>query len=98
MSKLKIYFSSFTGASNAKFDGMLLISVTYSICLMYKVLYNRTFNFGFPSYSPLYECDFSSVMSKLKIYFSSFTGASNAGMLMNSVTHYYLSGVKNLVY
>ena len=29
--------SSFTGASNAMFDGMRVIGVTYSICLAYKV-------------------------------------------------------------
>ena len=34
---LNMYVSSFTGASNARIDGMSVISVTYSTCLAYNV-------------------------------------------------------------
>ena len=43
-SKLNFYFSSFTGASYARIDGLSLISLTYSICLVYKIWNLRTFN------------------------------------------------------
>ena len=38
-------FSSVTGASNARIDGMSVISLTYSICPVYKIWDLRTFNF-----------------------------------------------------
>ena len=78
-SKLNFFVSSFTGASNARFDGMVYISVIFSTCLVYKIWNLRTFNFWIPRlYNPLSECDFCSVSSKLNFLFSSLTGASNA--------------------
>ena len=44
---LNMYFSSFTGASNARNDGMSVISVTYSTCLAYNVSHLRTSDFSY---------------------------------------------------
>ena len=42
-----MYVSSFTGASNARIDGMSVISVTYSTCLVYNVSYLGTSDFSY---------------------------------------------------
>ena len=44
--KFLFFFSSFTGASNARNDGMSVISVTYCTCLVYIFYDPRTFNFS----------------------------------------------------
>ena len=46
-SNLNNHFSSFTGASNARNDGMSVISVNYSMCLVYNVSDLRTFDFSY---------------------------------------------------
>ena len=43
-SKLNFFVSSFTGASNARFDGMVETSMT-STCVVYKIWNLRTFHF-----------------------------------------------------
>ena len=42
--KLNFFFSSFTGASNARFDGMVETSMTFSTCVVYNILCLGTFN------------------------------------------------------
>ena len=37
-SKLNFFVSSFTGASNARFDGMVETSLTFSTCVVYNIL------------------------------------------------------------
>ena len=44
-SKLNFFFSSFTGSSNARFDGMVEISMTFSMCVFYYIWCLGTFNF-----------------------------------------------------
>ena len=44
---LNMYVSSFTGASNARIDGMSVISVTYSTCLVYNVSDLGTSDFSY---------------------------------------------------
>ena len=41
----KLNFFSFTGQSNARFDGMVKMSMTFSTCVVYKILYLGTINF-----------------------------------------------------
>ena len=43
-SKLNFFFSSFTGASNARFDGMVETSMTSSTCVVYNIWCLGTFN------------------------------------------------------
>ena len=42
---LNFFVSSFTGASNARFGGMVETSVTLSTCVVYNILCLGTFNF-----------------------------------------------------
>ena len=42
---INVHISSFTGASIGRSDGMSVISLTYSTCLVYKISDLRTFNF-----------------------------------------------------
>ena len=44
-SKLNFFVSSFTGASNARFDGMVETTMTYSTCVVYNIRCLGTFNF-----------------------------------------------------
>ena len=44
-SMLNFFVSSFTGASNARFDGMFETSMTLSTCLVYNIWCLGTFNF-----------------------------------------------------
>ena len=37
-SKLNFFVSSFTGASNARFDGMVETSMTFYTCVVYKIV------------------------------------------------------------
>ena len=46
--KLNFFFSSFTGASNARFDGMVETSMTFSTCVVYNIWCLGTFNFWNP--------------------------------------------------
>ena len=43
--KLNFFFSPFTGASNARFDGMVETSMTFSTCVVYNIWCLGTFNF-----------------------------------------------------
>ena len=45
LSKLNFFVSSFTGASNARFDGMVETSMTFSTCVVYNIWCLGTFNF-----------------------------------------------------
>ena len=42
---LNFFFSPFTGASNARFDGMVETSMTFSTCVVYNTWCLGTFNF-----------------------------------------------------
>ena len=44
-SKLNFFVSLFTGASNARFDGMVKTSMTFSMCVVYYIWCLGTFNF-----------------------------------------------------
>ena len=44
-SKLNFFVSSFTGASNARFDVMVEISMTFSTCVVYNIWCLGTLNF-----------------------------------------------------
>ena len=73
------FVSSFTGASNARFDDIDQITMTFSTCLVYNIWCLETFNFfGIQGYSPVSVCDSCSVWIRLNFFVSSFTGASNA--------------------
>ena len=43
--KLNFFSSSFTGASNARFDGMVETSMTFSTSVVYNIWCLGTFNF-----------------------------------------------------
>ena len=43
--KLNFFFSSLTGASNARFDGMVETSMTFSASVVYNIWGLGTFNF-----------------------------------------------------
>ena len=85
---LIIYFSSFTGATNARNEGMSVISLTYSTCLvqMFRIWEPPIFHI-YQGYKPWSESDFCSFSINLIIYFSSFTGATNARNDVISVTY-----------
>ena len=44
-SKLNFFVSSFTGAFNARFDGVVETGMTFSTCVVYNILCLGTFNF-----------------------------------------------------
>ena len=44
-SKLNFFVSSFTGASNARFDGMVETTMTFSTCVVYNIWCLGTFIF-----------------------------------------------------
>ena len=84
-----VYISSFTGASNGRNDGMSVIRVTYSTCLVYKFSDLRTFNFW---HTKAIDCrsEYCVYSSYFNVYISSFTGVSNGrndGMSMIRVTY-----------
>ena len=69
-SKLNFYFSSFTGASNARFDGMVVTNMTFSTCVVYNIWFLGTFNF----LDAIAHCR-SAISVRVEFH---FTGASNA--------------------
>ena len=69
-SYFNVYISSLTGASNGRNDGMSVIRVNYSTCLMYKFSDLRTFNFWHTKAVRVSSSYFN-------VYISSLTGASN---------------------
>ena len=72
-------FRSFTGTSNARFDGMVETSMTFSTCVVYNIWCLGTFNFlESKAITQCRSAIFFSVSIKLNFFFSSFTGASNA--------------------
>ena len=91
LSRLNSFVSSFTGASNGRFDDIDQITMTFSMCLVYNIWCLETFHFfGIQGYSPVSVCDSCSVWIRLNFFVSSFTGASNArsdGMCVITVTY-----------
>ena len=72
---------SFTGASNARSDGMCVITVTYSTCLVCKIMIIRRLDFS--DTKAIVHGRSANIhqflTSWMFLVFSSFTGASNAG-------------------
>ena len=88
-SYFNVYISSLTGASNGRNDGMSVIRVTYSTCLVYKFSDLRTFNFW---HTKAIDCrsECCAYSSYFNVYISSLTGASNGrndGMSVIRVTY-----------